>query len=102
MLLRVVSDGVLVSAENVDGIAADSQARPRNLPTVNGVAHCSVGRAGAFRSHIALSCETCHQVVAGSERGHDGSLRHRLLDCLQVFRSGMKKKMHMRINQSGQ
>src|SRR5579872_3877382 len=37
VLRRVKTDGVFMAAENVDGIAADPQSRPRNFPLINGI-----------------------------------------------------------------
>ena len=31
---------------------------------------------------------------------HDGALRHRFLNCLQILRAGMQKKMNVGIDQS--
>src|SRR5437660_3768588 len=76
VLLWVVADGVFMSAEKIDRVSADSQARPWDLPTVNGIAHRSVSRAGAFRSHIALGREAGHEIVSGRKRRHDCSLWH--------------------------
>src|SRR5437867_5778188 len=102
VLLGVVADGVFMSAEKIDRVSADSQARPWDLPTVNGIAHRSVSRAGAFRSHIALGREAGHEIVSGRKRRHDCSLWHGFLNSLQVFRAGMQEQMDMRINQSRQ
>lgn len=57
--------GVFVTAENVDGIAADAQARAGNFATIDGVANSGVGRTGAFGTHVALSGKAGHQVGAG-------------------------------------
>ena len=35
--------GVFVAAENVDGVAADAQARAGNFAAIDGVTHSSVG-----------------------------------------------------------
>src|SRR6266699_5852302 len=102
VLLWVVADGVFMSAEKIDRVSADSQARPWDLPTVNGIAHRSVSRAGAFRSHIALGREAGHEIVSGRKRRHDCSLWHGFLNSLPVFRAGMQEQMDMRINQSRQ
>ncbi len=89
-------------AEDVDGIAADAQARSRNLAVIDGVAHRGVGRARAFGAHIALRGESGHQIVAGGEQGDDGPLRHRLLDCLQILRARMQEQVHMCVDQPRQ
>ena len=94
--------GVLVAAQDVDGIATDAQPWARNDSLVDGIAHGGVGRASSFGAHVTL----------GSETGHQGCLRglfcknrapgHGLLDSLQVLRAGMQKQMHMRVNQARQ
>jgi hypothetical protein len=101
VLLRVVADGVLVAAENVDGVAADAQPRAGNAAFINRIADGGVRRARAFGAHVALGGEAGHQVVAGRESCRDGALRHRFLHGLKIFRAGMKKKMDVGIDQTG-
>src|SRR5450631_1916775 len=102
MLRRVVANGVLMPAQRVDRISADAQARPRNIAAINRAADRSIGRASTFRPHIALGGEASHQVVPRTQRGHDGPLRHRLQNGLQVFLPRMQEKMNMRIDQPRQ
>ena len=102
VLLGIVADGVFVAAENVDGVAADAQARAGNQAVIDGVAHGGVGRARAFGAHVALGGEAGHQIVAGGERGEDGALRDGFLDGLQVFGAGMQEQMHVGVDQAGQ
>ena len=102
MLLGVVADRVFMAAEDVDGVAADAQARAGNQACVDGVADGSVGGAGAFGSHIAFGGEASHQIVTGGERRHHGALGHRFLNGLQVFGAGMEKEVYVRVDQAGQ
>ena len=86
VLRGIEADGVFVAAENVDGVAADAQARAGNSPLIDGVAHGGVGGAGAFGAHVALGGEAGHQIVARGERGEDGALGDGFLDGLQDLR----------------
>ena len=101
VLLRVVADGILVSAENVDGVTADAQPRTGNLILIDSVADGGVRGAGALGSHVALSGESSEKVVARSEGGHDGALRNRFLDGLQIFGAGVKEEVNVSIDQPG-
>ena len=98
MLLGIEVDGVLVAAENVDGIAADAQARAGDEALIDGVAHGGIGGAGALRPHVALGGEAGHQIVPRGERGQDSALRDRFLDRLQIFRAGMQEQVHVRVD----
>ena len=75
---------------------------PGNQPLIDGIAHGGIGRAGAFRAHVALGGEAGHQVVAGGQHGEDGALRNGFLNGLQVLRAGMQEQVHMRVDQAGQ
>ena len=57
VLRGVVMIGILVSAENVDGISADAQTRSRKQALIDGVAHRCVGGTRAFGAHVALRGE---------------------------------------------
>ena len=94
--------GVLVAAQNVDGVAADAQARARNEPLVDGVADGGVGRAGALGAHVALGGEAGHQVGLGGLLGENRAPGNGLLDGLQVLSAGMQEQMHVRVDQAGQ
>ena len=102
MLRGIEMVGVLVPAQNVDGIGADAQARPRNDPLVDGVAHRRAGRTGALSAHIALGGETSHQVGLGGLLGQNRAPGNGFLDRLQVLRAGMQKQMHVRVDEPGQ
>ena len=102
MLRWIEMVGIFMSAENVDSVPADAQARSGKQGLIDRVAHRSVGRARAFRAHVALRGEPGHKIVTRSQNCSDRPLRHRLFHCLQVFRAGMQKQMHVSINQSGQ
>ena len=101
VLLRVVADGVLVSAENVDGVTTDAHPRTRNLTLIDGVADGGVGRPGAFGSHVALSGESSEKIITRSKDGHDGALRNRFLDSLQIFGAWVKEEVNVSIDQAG-
>ena len=58
---------------------------------IDGIADCGIGRTCAFGSHIAFRRKAGHEVVPGSQRRKDCSLRHRLLNGLQIFRARMQK-----------
>ena len=93
--------GVLVAAQNVDGVAADAQPRPGNQSLIDGVADRRVGGAGAFGPHVALGGEAGHQVSLGGQCREDRALRHGLLHRLQILRAGMQEQMHVRVDQAG-
>ena len=78
MLRRIKIVGVFMSAKNVDGISADAQPRTRDVAIVDCVAHCGVGGARTFSSHVALSREASHQISLCSQCRHNRALRHRL------------------------
>ena len=91
-----------MAAQDIDGVAADAQARSRNQPAIDGVAHGGIGGARAFGAHVALGGEAGHQVGLGGQHGQDGPLRHGFLDGLQILRAGMQKQVHMRVDQARQ
>jgi len=62
-------NGVFVAAQDVDGVAAHPQAGSKDKSLVDGVAHCAVGRAGAFRPHVALGGESGQKVGFGGLLG---------------------------------
>ena len=100
VLRRVEMIGVFMSAENVDGVPADAQARSGHEALIDCVAHRSVGRSRAFGAHVALRREACHEVGPGCENGENRPLRDGLFHRLQVFGSRMQKQVHVGINQS--
>ena len=102
VLLGVVADGVFVTAENVNGVAADAQARAGDLAAIDGVAHGGVCGAGAFGAHVALGGEPGKEIVARGDGGRDGALRNRFCDCLQIFGTGVEEEMDVRVNQAGE
>ena len=73
---------------------------PGMMPLVDGVANRRVGRARAFRAHVALGGEAGHHVVLGRLLGEDHAPRNRLLHGLQIFRAGMQKQMNVRVDQA--
>ncbi len=101
VLRGIEAVGVLVSAEDVDGIAADAHPRAGNQPGVDGVAHRGVGGACALGAHIALGGEAGHQVIFRGESRENRSLRDGLFHRLQVLRAGMKEQVNVRVNQPG-
>ena len=102
VLLGIETVGVFVTAKDVDSVAADAQTRTGDQAGVYGVAHGAVGRAGSLRAHVALSGEAGEKIFASGLRGDDGALWDGLLDGLQIFRTGMKEEMDMRVNETGE
>ena len=100
VLRWVITDGVFVSAENVDGVAAEAQPRAGDPSFIDGVAHGRVGRARAFGAHVAFGGKAGHQVVSRGQRRHDRALRDGFLNGLQIFCAGMKKEMDVGIDQA--
>ena len=98
VLRGVVLVRVLVAAEDVDGIPADAQPRPRNNPLVDGIANRAIGRARALGAHVALRGEAGHQVSLGSLFGQDHAPGNGLLHRLQVFSARVQEQMDMRID----
>src|SRR6266404_448417 len=78
----VVADGILVPAESVDRIPADSQPWPRDFTSIDSIANCRISRTSAHGPQITLGGEACHQVIAGAKRRQDRSLRYRFLNGL--------------------
>ena len=101
VLLRIQSDRVLVSAENIDRVAADAQARAGNRAAIDRIAHRRIRRAGAFRAHVAFGRKAGHQIVACGERRANRAFGNGFVERLRIFRAGMQKKMHVRIDQTG-
>ena len=102
-LRRVEANGVLVSTEDRDRVAADAEPRAGNPAGVDSVAHRRIGRPGAFGPHIALGREPGHQVSPGGEHRFDSSLRHRLDHGLHSLgrRLRVQKEVHVRVDQAG-
>ena len=100
-LIGVEVDGVFVAAEQVDGVAADAQARAGDQALVDGVAYGGIGRTGAFGTHVALGGEAGHQVVLRGENGDDGPLRHGFLNRLQIFGAGVQEQVDVGIDEAG-
>ena len=102
VLRGIVADGVFVAAENIDGIAADAQARAGNQPVIDGVANSGVGGAGAFGAHVALGGESGHADRRARPAWPDGALRHGFFHGLQIFRAGMEEQVDVRVDQARQ
>ena len=102
VLRGVEVDGVLVAAQNVDGVAADAQARAGNEALVDGVADGGVGRACALGAHVALGGEAGHEIGLGGLSGEEGAPGNRLLDGLQILSAGMQKEMHVSVDEAGE
>ena len=100
VLRGVVVNGVFVAAQDVDGVAADAQARAQDQPLIDGVAHSRVSRAGAFCAQIALGGEAGQQVGFGCVGGEQGAPGNRLFDGLQVFSAGVQEEMYVGVNQA--
>ena len=102
MLRGVVADGVFVSAENINGIAADAQARAGNQAVIDCVADGCVGGAGAFGAHVALGSKSGKKIVARGNRGENRALRDGFLHGLQIFGAGMQEKVDVRVDEAGE
>ena len=83
--------GILVAAENVDGIARDAQPRPDDEACVDGIAYRRIGGARPFGAHVALGGEARHQIVTGGAHREQGALRHGFFDGLQILIAGMQE-----------
>ena len=101
VLLRVKADSILMTAENVDGIAADAQTGAGDLSLVNGIADGGVSGSRAFRAHVPLGSEAGHQVGFGGQSGGDHALGYRLQHGLKCFVPGMEEEMDVGIDQAG-
>ena len=99
VLRGIESVGVFVAPENIDGIAADAQARARDQPGIDGIAHSGIGGSCALCPHIAFGGEAGHEVGLRRQRCQDGALRYRFFHGLQIFRARMQKQVDMRVNQ---
>ena len=102
VLLGIVADGVFVPAENVDGVAADAQARAGDLAAIDGVANSGVGGACAFGAHVALGGKPSHQIIASGEKRGNGALRYGLFDGLEIFGARMKEEVDVNVNEAWQ
>jgi len=94
-------DGVFVSREDVNGVAADAEARAGDESGVDGVADGGVGGTCALGSHVALGGESGEEIVAGGDGGEDGALGNGFDDGLEVFGSWMEEEMDVSVDESG-
>lgn len=101
MLGGVVTDGVFVAAEDVDGVAGDSHTRAGDEAVVDRVAHGDVGALGSFGTHVALGSEAGQDVGFGCCCGFKRALRDGLLDGLEVFGAGVQEEMDVRVDEAG-
>jgi hypothetical protein len=101
VLSGVEADGVLMSPEDVDGVAGDAHAWAGDLAAVDGVADGDVGTACALGAHIALCGEAGHEVGFGGGGGGYHALGHGLLHGLQVFSAGVEEEMDVGVDQAG-
>jgi hypothetical protein len=88
--------------EDVYRVAADAKAWSWNQTLIDGIADRGIGRPCSFRAHVAFGRKAGHEIVSSGQGCKDSSLRNRLLNGLQVFRSGVKEQMNMDIDQTGQ
>ena len=102
MLFGIVADGVFVTADNSIALPLTRRRGPGISASIDGVAHGGIGGARAFGAHVALRCESGHQIVASGERR--GMVRCGTDSCdgLQVFRAWMQEQVHVRVDQAGQ
>ncbi len=102
VLRGIVAIGVFVAAKDIDGVAADAQARPGDEALIDGVANRRIGRTCAFRSHIAFCGEAGHDIGFSSLLGEKGAPWNGLHYRLQVFGAGVQKEMDMRVDETGE
>jgi hypothetical protein len=91
-----------VTAEDVDGVAADTHTGPKDKALIDGVANSGVGGACAFGAHVALGGEAGHKIVFGGLRGQKHAPGDGLFNGLQIFSAGMEKEMDMRVDEAGE
>jgi hypothetical protein len=102
MLRGIEAVGVFVAAEDVDGVAADAQARTGDESLIDGVADGGVGGACAFGAHVAFGGEAGEQIGLGGLLGEDGAPGNGFLYGLQVFRAGMQEEMDVGVDEAGE
>ena len=74
MLLGVVVERIFVAAQDVDGVAADAQARAGDESLVNRVADGGVGWARTFRAHVPFGGKAGQKIGFGGKSSHDHAL----------------------------
>ena len=99
VLRGVAAVVILVTAVEVDGVAADAHARPGDETGVDGVAYGDIRAAGSLRAHIPLGGEARHQVGFGRGGGDESALGNGLVDGLVGFIADMEEEMGVRIDQ---
>ena len=102
VLLGIIVNRIFVSAKDIDGVAADAESRAGDKAGVDCVADGGVGRTSAFGAHIAFGGETGEEIFASSESGDDRAFGNGFLNGLQVFRTRMKEKMDVGIDETGE
>jgi len=90
-LFGIVSDRIFVPANDGNRVPADPQTRTWDQTLIDCIAHGGVRSPGAFGAHVAFRRIPGHEICAGSQRGHDGSLRRRFLNRLQILGARMQK-----------
>src|SRR5579862_1884248 len=100
MLRWVEADRILVPAEDIYRIAANTETRTGDVTAVDGIAYGCIGGTRTFCAHIALGGESCHQIVPRGEGRHDSALRNGLLHCLKILGARMEKKMDMGVDET--
>ena len=92
--------GILVAADDVDGIARDPQPRADDETAVDGIANRRVGGAGTLGAHVALGGKARHEVIARRAHREQGALRHRFLHGLQILGARMQEQVHVHIDEA--
>jgi hypothetical protein len=100
MLGGIEMVGVLMAAEDVNGVAAYAQPWAGNQPSVDGIANRGVRRACAFGPHIALCSESGHKIGLCGLFGENRPPGNGFLNGLQIFRAGVQEKMHVYVDKA--
>lgn len=100
MFFGVKSGKVLMTAVNVDGIAADAHPRAGDEAAIDGIADGDIGAARAFGAHVALRSEAGKEVGFGSRCGAQNPLRDGFLNSLVGLVSGMEEEVCMGIDET--
>lgn len=101
MLGRVEVVRVFMTAEEIDGVAADAETGTRNEALVDCIANRGIGRAGALGAHVAFRGKSGEQVGLRSLLGKDDAPGNGFLNGLQVLDAGMKKEVNVCVDEAG-
>src|SRR5215475_13627286 len=102
VLLGIETVGVFVTAENIDGITADAEAKTGDEAGVDGIANGGVRGTRAFSAHVAFGGKASEKIIARGHRRNDGALRNGLFDRLEILGSRMKEEVDVGVNEAGE